>query len=78
VVPGRIRVEVVENADSEALLAVVAWSAHQSYTGLIDLGLVTEPILTASLTTPGEIMPVQSVLEAVGTAATASDLEGRR
>ena len=54
------------------------WSAHGTYTGLIDLGLGTALVQTPSLTTPSEILPVQSVHEAVGTATTPSGLEGLR
>jgi hypothetical protein len=52
------------------------WSAHDTSPGLIDLGLRTALVLTASLTTPSDMLPVQSVYEAVGTAPTPSGLEG--
>jgi GNAT superfamily N-acetyltransferase len=54
------------------------WSAHGTYTRLIDLGLGTAPVQTPSVTTPSEIPPVRSVDEAVGTATTPSGLEGLR
>ena len=52
--------------------------AHGSYTALIDLGPGTTHVQTPSLTMPREILPVQSVYEAVGTATTPSGLEGLR
>ncbi len=53
--------------------------AYGGYTALIDLGLETALAQTPSLTTtPGEILPVQPVYEAVGTATTPSGLDGLR
>ena len=54
------------------------WSAHSTYMGLIDLGLGTALVQTPPLTTPNEILPRQSVNEALGTAFTPSGLEGLR
>jgi hypothetical protein len=55
-----------------------SWWAHGTYTGLIDLGLGTALVQTASLTTPSEILSVQSAHEAVGSATPPSGLEGLR
>ena len=52
--------------------------AYGGYTALIDLGLGTALVPTPSLTMPSEILPVQSVYEAVGTAITPSGLDGLR
>jgi GNAT superfamily N-acetyltransferase len=53
------------------------WSAHGTYTRLIDLGLRTALVQTPSLTSTSEILPVQSVHEALGSAPAPSGVEGR-